>query len=96
MTLTPLATVKEGVDALSFDFDDGKLERLTAAAEVAISGYLRTDLAAIYPSGLPADLEQAVIELVKALYEDQETCDRDLLTLPDLVRILLAPYRRFI
>jgi ABC-type nitrate/sulfonate/bicarbonate transport system substrate-binding protein len=94
VSLTPLATVKDGVDASSFNFDDVKLQRLTDVAEAQVAQYLRTDLVTAFPGGLPFDVEQAVIELVRSLYDGADD-ESDNPRLPKLVRQLLAPHRNF-
>ncbi|UWQ77359.1 head-tail connector protein [Leisingera sp. M658] len=93
----PLETVKAGVSAGGFTADDALLSRLAAASEVSIAGYLRFDLADEFPDGIPADLEQAIIELVRFFYEaHQDGRGTEGQGLPPLVRTLLAPHRKFL
>ena len=94
MSQVALAKVKSGVRATGFDAEDSELQRLTDMAEAAIGGYLRRDLLADFPGGLPADLEGAVIAFVDMIYNGDEARDyTDQSAWPFALKFLLASHR---
>lgn len=93
MSLVQLSAVKAGVQAKDFSDDDELLQRLTDAAEISIAHYLRRDLEVDFPGGIPVNIEQAVIEVVRWLYECEDSDEPS--RLPASARCLLAAHRKF-
>lgn len=96
MSLVELEKVKAGVGATGFTNDDVELQRLSDMSEIAIGHFLRRNLTEEFPSGLPRDLEGAVISLVDTVYNgnlNDEGLDPN--NWPFLLKFLLSNHRSF-
>lgn len=81
---------------ITFDLDDALLSSKLAAASAYVGQWVGGELATVYPSGIPAPLDEAVRQLAAHFYENREAVnvqEARALVLPFGVADLIAPYR---
>lgn len=93
MPAVALPDLKLHVQAPASGSDDALLTRYGAAAEAHVATYLRRDMGVDFPTGWPADVQQAVQMLVADWYENRSLHDPDTSQAPQWFYKLLAGYR---
>ncbi|WP_306150639.1 head-tail connector protein [Roseovarius sp. MMSF_3281] len=93
MSIVELGQVKQHL-VIEHDDDDQLLQGYIDAAEGFVGDYLRRDLGADYPQGLPAPVVSSVMILAARYYADREAAEMD--DLPASIKMMLANYRVFL
>lgn len=90
MSIVDLTAAKAHLKIMHAD-DDAEIQVFLDAAETVIAKYLRCDLVADFPDGLPEPIQVAALCLVGRFYEDRAVFEEG--EMPGLVKIILADYR---
>lgn len=91
MSVLTLSEVKPHLSVLQTDESlDALIAGYIEGAETHVAKYIRKDLVADYPDGLPANVRQSILFLTASFYRDREQGE-----IPPIVKSLLASERDF-